>query len=837
MTEGDRNLGRRAYELFLVLMELEGPERETELLRQTEGDLELRSELRSLLASSSGSGDFLEAPALSASAGHPTRVGHFEIHEVLGEGGMGTVYLAEQTEPVRRRVALKVIKLGMDTRKVQSRFQRERQALARMSHPGIAHVFDAGTTERGQAYFAMEYVDGVPITDFCEGEGLELDARLFLFLDVCRAVEHAHTKGVLHRDLKPSNVLVSAEGGVARPRVIDFGVARAVHPDPVESITLTLANEFVGTPDYMSPEQAGVGDDEIDARSDVYSLGVLLYELVTGARPYHVESASGLGAEELRARIAGAQPPRPSRVKPGLSRELDWIVMTALASERDERYPSPLALGNDLERLLRHQPVVARAPTRLYLAAKFCQRNARALKVAAGMLVGLLVVVAVAASYLDRANEKLLQKDLDAKALLAEHRAVTLGIELAELRAKAGTLWPARLATVPRIEAWMQAAEAIVVAATSLDADAGPRLDKLKAALLDFQENDSVPDSLPGVRARMALCKSIEEESRVTGAGLWADAIAEIADPVASSLYRGLLIEPQVGLVPLGRDPKSTLQEFLVVGTGTAPLRDAEGCCVPSAEIGIVLVLIPGGTARIGSDGIEYPGAPNLEKEPFEVELDPFFLAKYELSKGQQLRMDRLTAPPGLRIPPPLDRSLPVEPINWLDGTELLARLGLQMPTEAQWECGARAGTRTPWPSGEDPTVLVDFANLFDQAAFAAGIVRDDLKDQKPEVWNDHWASMSPIGSFEPNAFGLHDVVGNVYEWCQDVLYIYDDAEHLPGTGLAVRPAGDPGSEDRVVRGGSYVTRSNGSRTAIRAGVQVWGPGEGIGLRPARRLE
>lgn len=833
----ERDLDRRAYELFMALADLEGDALEVELLRATRGDAELEAELRSLLRESAETGDFLAAPLLSVGAGHPTRVGPYRIVKVLGEGGMGTVYLAMQDEPVHRSVALKVIKLGMDTRKVQARFQRERQALALMSHPGISQVFDAGATSRGQAYFAMEYVEGEPITDFVESRGLGLGERIGLFIDVCGAVEHAHAKGILHRDLKPSNVLVSTDSGGMRPRVIDFGVARALSSGGVEAHTLTLTTELVGTPDYMSPEQASAGGPELDARSDVYSLGVLLFEVVTGARPYHVESASGIGVEDLRVRILKARPARPSRVKAGLPTELDWIVLRALAPERDRRYRSARELGEDLGRMLRHEPVTARAPTFAYRVRKFCQRHARAMKPAAGMLLALIAALVGGLVYIRGVNDELSAKDSDTEALRFEHHLSVLSAELGRLRSDARELWPAAPSTVPRIEAWLGEADALAREIQGLEGEAGPELLKLQAALDAFLEDDTIPGSLPSVRARRDLCELVAEESLVAGAGAWRAASAAIADRSVCPLYEGLEVSPQVGLVPLGRDPASTLYEFLVVGTGRAPERGPEGHLAPGPDIGIVLVLLPGGAAHVGSDGVEFPAAPHLEKPDIEVELEPFFMAKYELSKGQSMRLQQATAPPGLVIPPPLDRSLPAEPVKWLEGTELLLRLGLELPTEVQWEYAARAGTRTPWSSGADPLSLRSAANLFDQAAKAAGITRDDLEHPEPEGWDDGWSYLAPIGSYSPNAFGLYDVAGNVYEWCRDELYMYDDVEHQAGTGLVVLPEGQQPSGSRVVRGGSYLTRSEGARTAIRGAYPIDGRAEGIGLRPARALE
>src|SRR5881396_1268694 len=240
------------------------------------------------------------------------RIGHYKLLEKIGEGGCGVVYVAEQEEPVRRRVALKVIKPGMDTRQVVARFEAERQALAMMDHPNIAKVFDAGTTENGRPYFVMELVRGIRITDYCDQNHLDTEQRLELFIQVCNAVQHAHQKGIIHRDLKPSNILVTLHDGVPVPKVIDFGVAKATEGRLSDLTVYTALHQFIGTPAYMSPEQAEMSGLDIDTRSDIYSLGVLLYELLTGDTPFDAKELLKHGLDEIRRTIREVEPPRPS---------------------------------------------------------------------------------------------------------------------------------------------------------------------------------------------------------------------------------------------------------------------------------------------------------------------------------------------------------------------------------------------------------------------------------------------------------------------------------------------------------------------------------------------
>ncbi|HXJ74843.1 MAG TPA: serine/threonine-protein kinase, partial [Candidatus Dormibacteraeota bacterium] len=307
--------------------------------------------------------------------------------------------MAEQEEPVRRRVALKVIKVGMDTKQVVARFEAERQALALMDHPNIAKVLDAGATEAGRPYFVMELVRGIKITEYCDQENLSTEQRLDLFIQVCQAVQHAHQKGIIHRDLKPSNILVADHDGVPVPKVIDFGVAKATTDQRLTDKTLfTAFEQFIGTPAYMSPEQARLSGLDIDTRTDIYSLGVLLYELLTGKTPLDQKELLASGLDEMRRTIREREPVRPStRLSTMLEGELtttakhrrtdapklihllrgdlDWIVMKALEKDRARRYDTANGLAMDLQRYLTDEPVVARPPSKLYRFQKLARRN------------------------------------------------------------------------------------------------------------------------------------------------------------------------------------------------------------------------------------------------------------------------------------------------------------------------------------------------------------------------------------------------------------------------------------------------------------------------------
>jgi serine/threonine protein kinase len=344
-----------------------------------------------------------------------TVIGPYKLLEQIGEGGFGIVFMAEQQQPIRRKVALKVLKPGMDTRQVVVRFEAERQALALMDHPNIAHVFDGGETPTGRPFFVMELVRGVPITSFCDQNQLNVRQRLELFASVCQAVQHAHQKGIIHRDLKPSNVLVTSHDGTPVVKVIDFGIAKATGQQLTDKTLFTNFAQMVGTPLYMSPEQAGRSGLDVDTRSDIYSLGVLLYELLTGTTPFTRERLRNIGYDELRRIICEEEPPRPStRVSTlgqadtttsaprqgdskGLSRllrgELDWIVMRALEKDRNRRYETASAFAADVQRYLHDKPVLACPPSRWYRFRKFARRNKAALATAALVSVILLLVL------------------------------------------------------------------------------------------------------------------------------------------------------------------------------------------------------------------------------------------------------------------------------------------------------------------------------------------------------------------------------------------------------------------------------------------------------------
>ena len=395
-------------------------------------DLALRKRVEALLRAAEGAGNFLEEPPTGLTPGESStfvatglsekegdRIGRYKLLQQIGEGGCGVVYMAEQEEPVRRRVALKVIKLGMDTRSVIARFEAERQALAMMDHPNIAKVLDGGATDTGRPFFVMELVRGIKITDYCDQHNLSTAERLKLFVQVCQAVQHAHQKGIIHRDIKPSNILVaiSEPGSPGTPKVIDFGIAKATTGQRLTDKTVfTAFEQFLGTPAYMSPEQAMMTTLDIDTRTDIYALGVLLYELLTGQTPFDAKDLMAAGLDAMRRIIREQEPARPStrlstllaadltivaghrhaeppRLLHLIRGDLDWIVMKALEKDRARRYDTANGLAMDIERHLNCEPVMARPPSRLYEFQRSVRRHKFGFAAGAALIVVLTLGV------------------------------------------------------------------------------------------------------------------------------------------------------------------------------------------------------------------------------------------------------------------------------------------------------------------------------------------------------------------------------------------------------------------------------------------------------------
>ena len=459
---------QREAELFDEARRMASPAAQRDFLaRACDGDEALRARVEALLEAEAEANRFFAesgaalvlagsqlAPPATVPGEEPVGalIGRYKLLEKIGEGGWGVVYRAEQQEPVRRAVALKIIKLGMETRSVVARFEAERQALAMMDHPNIARVYDAGATDRGPPYFVMELVRGVKITTYCDQHRLGLRERLDLFILVCHAIQHAHQKGIIHGDIKPSNIMVSLQDGVPVPKVIDFGIAKATEARLTDRLLFTAYAQLIGTPAYMSPEQTDVNSFDTDTRSDIYSLGVLLYELLTGLTPFDAKQLIEGGLDEMRRILREKEPPRPSarlgtladaelartagdrqteahRLTGLLRGDLDWVVMKCLEKDRSRRYETANGLAMDIQRHLNNEPVMARPPSRLYRFRKLVRRN-RVVFAAGGAVAAALIIGLGTSTWLFLREREAHQRAIAAEQQQARLRAV------AELREK-----------------------------------------------------------------------------------------------------------------------------------------------------------------------------------------------------------------------------------------------------------------------------------------------------------------------------------------------------------------------------------------------------------------
>lgn len=825
----------------------------------------------------------------------PTTLGPYRVLSRLGEGGMGTVFLAEQQEPVKRRVALKVIKLGMDSKAVVARFEQERQALALMQHDGIAKVFDCGTSDRGQPYFVMEYVKGVPLSTYCDQNRLTLEGRIELIQQVCAAVQHAHQKGVVHRDLKPGNVLVTEDNGVRQIKIIDFGLAKAMGQKLVEATLFTEAGQIVGTPEYMAPEQADPTNQDIDTRADVYSIGVMAYEVLTGQLPFTTQQLRGGGMMEAQRVLREVDPPKPStrlsqlgesasaiatarRMTPSalrrtLKSDLDWVVLKALEKDRARRYESADALSMDLQRFLDHEPVMAGPPSTWYRAQKLVRRY-RTQFVSLALVLGALgagLVLAVTAwdeaeaqrKQADEARETAVEEREKAENNLKNFQRLRDDVKLQQFvkRAKAFTETSRDvegMATWEReVESWLAGMDdheqslAALRARGSKETDgtyrfADPGDQFLHDALARLIDGWKAFRSDSGEQKRVATMRQWAEQVRKKTVDeqrdRWAKAKAEIA---ANPKYAGLQLAPQEGLVPLGVDPDSgdnKLQAF-------AHLRSAgKGYALGLPEevdenTPVLFVLIPGGAATIGNPrGDSMP----IESPAQTVGLAPYFLAKHELTQAQWSRLSDLPNPSRYSEARGFGGANrhPVESISWLEASELARRHDLVLPTEAQWEHGCRAGKPTRWWMGDEKDDIAPLrADGYREGRFNAA---DGFRKRKSNVedaeffpeLDDGFPVHVWVDHYDPNPFGLYHVHGNVAELTRDAFASYQDIEKK---GLTFAPAdGELLGGNRAWaghRGGSWFKRVEAARSFARKEVAIDTRSNQVGVRLARAIQ
>ena len=801
-----------------------------------------RDEAIALLEEVEGLDGFLEQPLHGAAEVYrpplPERIAGYAIESVLGWGSMGVVYLARQVDPARL-VALKVLRVDSAGPETADRFQREVQLLAKLTHPGIATIYEAGVADLGgghQPWFTMEYVDGAALDSHAKAAGLDRRARVELIVQAARALQHAHDIGIVHRDLKPANVLVRGDGSV---RVVDFGVAHSRDEDAA-FLTLTATGQVIGTLAYMAPEQAHGA--VVEAAADQFALGAMLYELLTDELPLPVRGR--LPHEALRA-VSDCTWTPPSRHEPGLAGDIEAILATALAPEPNRRYPGIGAFADDLERWLAGKPIVARAPSRFSGARRFVRRNP--------LLIGATAVVLV---LLGAALAVTVQASLDGRR---ESEVAGLMSDLAlinKLERRVDDLWPAHAAMLPELDDWIASARGLSsrldrhraeyagltraggASRTAVETELGSAwLVELSRELIEMIEALVAPGGLlEAMESRRVAAAQLRTHTIDLHAHAWTQAIARVS---GDARFDGLTLVPQEGLVPLGADPVSGLEEFGMYASGTIPGRGSEGGrVVPVVGDALTLVLIPGGTFWIGGQKLD-AAAPNHvgdvplyghEGPPFELRLDPFLISKFELTQDQWVRLVGVNPSDwevgsefsGVTIGP----LHPVEGLSWERALEVLPRFCMTLPTEAQWEVAARGGS--PWARIFGPTLVdcIEYVNWNSH--------HRDRFEPGQDVPDDGYATHRPVGDLGANGYGLHDVLGNVWEYCRDTYKVdYHKLDHADGDGLVITvPDGDVAR-----RGGGSALPAPATAVYARGDKRFDGRDALTGLRPVWPLQ
>ncbi len=855
---------------FHKARELTGPDRANFLAELFATEPALARELSTMLeADSEGESFGYHRPRRGTGAANVptlsegTMLGPFRVLRPIGSGGMGTVYLAEQDRPARQ-VAIKVVRPGAAA--WRARFELESDILAHLQHAGIAQVYAAGVEPlpSGETpWFAMELVLGAPITVAAQDRGLRVRERVSLMAKVCDAAAHAHQRGVIHRDLKPSNILLDASG---QPKILDFGVARLTNSDGASATLDSTVGHIVGTLNTMSPEQARGDGRAIDTRSDVYGLGAVLFELLVGKPPLDLEGRSLM---EALQRIREEVPPRLGSLRSELRGDIEAIVACALEKDQDRRYPTATAMADDLRRSLANQPIAARSTHRLYLASRFVRRHAAAVVAVALVFLSVVAALIVTAIERNRAAASAARADSEARAksqALEKVQRLADQHRLDELLAQADRLWPAHPAQVAAYEQWQRDAKRVVdrrvlhettlaeMRRTALpitpefpdqvrftDTETQWEHDLLARLMKTLERFEGDGGVIADIDRRRKSALELPLRTIVEPTVAWQECVRRVQ---ANPSYRGIEFSPQLGLLPLGPDSESGFEEFLHWSSheGPIPSRNSDGELRIPPKCGIVLVLLPGGDSWIGAQsrdpgGHRYdPEANDAQDSPVSlIPLRPFLVGKYEVSQAQwttvmgrnPARHEANEHKPKPMIP--LTVLHPVEMVSWHDCVEMLRRIGLVLPTEAQWEYAARGGKDTVWWTGNDRDSLIGAVNLADQASVRGGARFAHAADW-PEL-DDGFILHAPIHTLIPNPFGLHHVYGNVCEWCLDGFTTYDQP-FREGDGARYSSLG----EVRVHRGGDHTDRAAATRSCKRSAGAPSTRVDRIGLRAAMSM-
>jgi serine/threonine protein kinase/formylglycine-generating enzyme required for sulfatase activity len=760
-------------------------------------------------------------------------LGPYRLLRELGRGGQAVVWLAEDTR-FGREVALKVAPRPPGAEDLAPRLRREAQAASRVSHPGLCPIYDVGADER-QAWIAMRYVAGETLERRIARRAADpLEQRLDWLERVSLALHEAHEAGVVHRDVKPGNIMLEPTG---QPVLLDFGIARGD-----ELVQLTLTGDALGTPAYMAPEV--LRGERCDRRADVWSLGVSAFELVTGARPFEAPT------RELVVRAILDEPAPDARaLAPQLPRELAVVLATALEKDPQRRYQSARDFAEELARVRRREPIRARPASATLKLRRWAERNRKLAASLATLALVLVAALVTTSLLLSRTREALARRD----ALVRDVGQLSDQTLAADLLAQAGTLWPANPERVPALEAWLAStAEVLAHRARHVDARVGLKgrtdldPDALKnqaarawlVAQLDrlLETLDQLAELQPSVEQRLVFARELRARSVESQADAWRAAAERVR---ADARFAGFELRPQVGLVPLGADPRSQLEEFAHLASGAASARDEHGELELDGASGVVLVLLPPGdftlgcerpneTRPVGSANVD-PWCGEWDGPLQRVTLAPCLIAKHELTRAQFLRQAGFD-PSALNADAASQAQrgrFPVETVSWELATRVLNELDLQLPTEAQWEYAARAGTTSVFFTGDTFESLQGSANVADATAARGGA------NWPNELGlDDGFMGPAPVGSFAPNAFGLHDVHGNVMEWCRDTWE--DLALVAPRAGDGLFEGREP---TRVQRGGSFSHNPANCRSAARNGTLPSYVAPMWGVRAARRVD